>query len=157
EVQRAVAAATRLYLERAPDRAGALAQALAAHLRAARWSERAAAARALGAHAGAAAAAVTQLASAQSDPDGFVRVAATDALATAPGPTRCLWSPLFYDRAAMNDAQQVRVCPKCGTASPLEYRFCGLCGHKLDEVAPTAGRTQYFSALQASVDARLVL
>jgi HEAT repeat protein len=82
DLARSAAAAARLYVGRAPGRAAPLAALLTEHLRATGWSERAAAARALGADSRLGTLALGPLAAAASDESGFVREEAALALGT---------------------------------------------------------------------------
>jgi pSer/pThr/pTyr-binding forkhead associated (FHA) protein len=51
-----------------------------------------------------------------------------------------------------------RVCAQCGAESPVDFRFCGRCGNKLEDApAPGVGGTMYFGAMQAQGRAKLVL
>jgi len=54
------------------------------------------------------------------------------------------------------------ACPKCNAAVPLGFRFCGNCGHKLEDqpsAAPPEGgvRTIFFGAMQTPNRAKLIL
>jgi pSer/pThr/pTyr-binding forkhead associated (FHA) protein len=52
-------------------------------------------------------------------------------------------------------------CPTCGNVVPLNDRFCGQCGTRLDGVAPPppggGGKTMFFSGVQVSGVAKLVV
>ena len=55
-----------------------------------------------------------------------------------------------------------QTCAKCGAVSPLEHRFCGRCGNRLDEADAPEGvvpKTLFFGASQAPTPskARLIL
>ena len=55
-----------------------------------------------------------------------------------------------------------RTCPSCGNTVPEIDRFCGQCGTRMDGAAPPpagggAGKTMFFSGVQASGVAKLVL
>jgi len=52
-----------------------------------------------------------------------------------------------------------KTCPSCGNQVPVNDRFCGQCGAKLDGVAPAAGpsKTMFFSGVQPAGMAKLVL
>lgn len=54
---------------------------------------------------------------------------------------------------------QTLSCPACGNAVPLDFKFCGTCGHRMDEVAAaaTAPKAKAVSAPQGNVRGQLVL
>jgi pSer/pThr/pTyr-binding forkhead associated (FHA) protein len=55
----------------------------------------------------------------------------------------------------------MRPCPSCGTPVPIDDRFCGKCGTKLNpEAGPpgaNSGKTMYFSGQQAAGRAKLIV
>ncbi len=62
----------------------------------------------------------------------------------------------------------MKKCPNCGADVPEAFKFCGVCGHKMDEsaapaVAPAQGgghaqaKTLFFGAMQAPGRAKLIL
>jgi len=52
-------------------------------------------------------------------------------------------------------------CPKCGTEVPQGFKFCGNCGHNLDEAGeaeqPPVAKTLFFGAMQTPGRAKLIL
>ena len=67
----------------------------------------------------------------------------------------------------------MKKCPACGADVPEAFKFCGVCGHKMDEPAEAAGapsgaatggsgghaqaKTLFFGAMQAPGRAKLIL
>ena len=53
------------------------------------------------------------------------------------------------------------ACPKCGSAVPVGFKFCGNCGQKLDDAAPVeepeGAKTLFFGAMQTPNRAKLIL
>lgn len=61
------------------------------------------------------------------------------------------------------EAMSTKTCPSCGNQTPATDRFCGQCGMRIDTAAApgpaagSAGKTMFFSGVQLSGLAKLVL
>jgi pSer/pThr/pTyr-binding forkhead associated (FHA) protein len=71
--------------------------------------------------------------------------------------------PLFgqaLPASLVEESMSTKPCPTCGNPVPIGDRFCGQCGGRI-EVAPapstTAGKTMFFSGVQVSGVAKLVV
>jgi pSer/pThr/pTyr-binding forkhead associated (FHA) protein len=53
----------------------------------------------------------------------------------------------------------MRACPTCGTPMPSSHRYCGSCGGRLEPQSHpgSTGKTQFFSAMQETGRAKLIL
>ena len=58
-------------------------------------------------------------------------------------------------------SNEMRTCPACGAQVPAMFKFCGICGHPMDQPAsekPQAqAKTLFFGAMQAPGKAKLIL
>src|SRR5262245_64396000 len=55
-------------------------------------------------------------------------------------------------------AMAVKNCPNCGAEIPIDNRFCGSCGAKIDLPAPAAtAKTMFFGASQPAGKAKLTV
>src|SRR5690348_1220793 len=51
-----------------------------------------------------------------------------------------------------------KSCPTCGNQVPIDDRFCGKCGNRLEVAdAPVGGKTMFFAGVQPVGRAKLVL
>lgn len=69
-------------------------------------------------------------------------------------------APPDEEPAAPAVQRSSRRCHNCGAEAPTNHKFCGECGARLEgppPPAPSAGKTQFFSAIQDSGRARLIL
>jgi pSer/pThr/pTyr-binding forkhead associated (FHA) protein len=60
----------------------------------------------------------------------------------------------------MKEGPSMKPCPQCGTEVPEGFRFCGNCGARINDAAPSGEppvRTMFFGAMQAPNRARLIL